>query len=73
MISAVSEVLMYPCMAFSGSFVRGQKMSVIDSQPATSVVTLTKLSGTIVTQLYRTLPELMMIVVAIQSATAARS
>ena len=73
MISAVSEVLMYPCAAFSGSCVSGQKMSVIDSQPATRVVTPTKLSGRIVTQQYRPCPELMMIVVATHSATAASS
>ncbi len=73
MIVAVRNVLMYPCTAVSGFCESGQKMSVIDSQPATKVVVATKLSGRIVTQLYLALPELMMIVVATHSATEARS
>ena len=73
MMIAVRETLIYPSVAVSGFCESGQKMSVMDSQPATSVVVATKLSGSIVTQLYFARPELMMIVVATQSATAASS
>jgi hypothetical protein len=48
-------------------------MSVMDLKPATRVVVLTKLSGTIVTHAYLAFPELMRIVVATHKATAARS
>jgi hypothetical protein len=42
-------VLMRPWSEVSGFCARGQKMSVIDLKPATSVVVLTNESGTIVT------------------------
>ena len=71
MIIVVRMVLIYPCTAVSGFCAIGQKMSVIDSQPATSVVLPTKLRGRIVTQLYLAFPELMIIVVATHRATAA--
>ena len=48
-------------------------MSVMDLKPATSVVELTNVSGTSVTQAYFALPELIMIVVATHNATAASS
>src|ERR1043165_10249532 len=50
MMIAVRLVLMRPRNLVSGFCVRGQKMSVIDLNPATSVVVLTNASGRIVTQ-----------------------
>ena len=68
---AVRLVLMKPCVAVFGFCVSGQKMSVIDLKPATSVVVLTNVSGKRVTHAYRALPMLIMIVVATHKATAA--
>ena len=73
MMIAVRLVLTMPCTEVSGFCVSGQKMSVIDLKPATSVVVLTKASGMIVTHAYRARPELMMMVVATHKATAASS
>ena len=70
---AVKLVLMYPCKAVSDFWVRGQKISVIDLNPATRVVVLTNARGTIVTHAYFDLPELIKIVVATHKATDARS
>ena len=41
MMIAVRLVLMMPCIEVSGFCASGQKMSVIDLKPATSVVVLT--------------------------------
>src|SRR5215213_8867488 len=73
MMIAVRLVLMSPWTEVSGFCASGQKMSVMDLKPATSVVVLTNASGTIVTHAYRARPELMMIVVATHKATAASS
>ena len=73
MMIAVRLVLMRPCMDVSGFCANGQKMSVIDLKPATSVVVLTKASGRIVTHAYFARPELITIVVATHKATAASS
>src|SRR5690349_10536997 len=50
MMIAVRLVLIRPRNLVSGFCVSGQKMSVIDLNPATSVVVLTNASGRIVTQ-----------------------
>ena len=65
--------MMRPCIDVSGFCAKGQKISVIDLKPATSVVVLTKASGRIVTHAYFALPELITIVVATHNATAASS
>lgn len=68
---AVRPVLMKPCTEVSGLCASGQKISVIDLNPATSVVVLTNDNGTIVTQAYLAFPELIRIVVATHKATEA--
>src|SRR5678815_5499624 len=73
MMITVRLVLMRPWTDVSGFCASGQKMSVIDLKPATSVVVLTNASGRIVTHAYLARPELMMIVVATHKATAASS
>ena len=45
MMIAVRPVLMKPCIDVSGFCANGQKMSVIDLNPATSVVVLTNDNG----------------------------
>ena len=73
MMITVRLVLIRPWTDVSGFSASGQKMSVIDLKPATSVVVLTNASGRIVTHAYFARPELMMIVVATHKATAASS
>lgn len=70
---AVRLMLIMPWVEVSGFCARGQKMSVMDLKPATSVVVLTKLSGRIVTHAYFARPELIIMVVATHKATAASS
>src|SRR5215213_866278 len=71
MMITVRLVLMRPWTEVSGFCASGQKMSVIDLKPATSVVVLTNASGMIVTHAYLARPELMIMVVATHKATAA--
>src|SRR5678816_3884343 len=73
MMIAVRLVFMRPWTEVSGFCASGQKMSVIDLKPATSVVVLTNASGRIVTHAYFARPEFMMMVVATHKATAASS
>lgn len=73
MMIAVRLVLIMPCIEVSGFCASGQKMSVIDINPATRVVVLTKDSGINVTHAYLAFPMFMRIVVATHKATAASS
>src|SRR5262249_33492567 len=68
---AVSPASIQPCAAVSGLRVIARKLSVIDRNPATSVVVPTNASGTSVVHAYLALPVFTRIVVATHSATDA--
>src|SRR5262245_38679497 len=61
MMIAVKPVFTYPCIDVSAFCASGQKISVIDFHPATSVVLPTNVNGSSVTHAYRAFPELMTI------------
>src|ERR1051325_2366460 len=72
-ITAVRTRSTSPCAAVDPTETIGRKLSVMLSQPATSVVVVTKSIGTSVTQTYRTFPALIMALEATARATPARS